>query len=187
MRYIQVDENNRMYEFDPNLNYSNSDVEEEKIFNGFLKQYQWEKFKEHDYNRGKHHIFVIFNYEREIPLWVGFLHALECNNISKKSIQELNLIKNSDIFKGNVVFIHTISVEFFFRRKGYASFMVNVVKERFLHKATLMVEATKKGKKFWPAVGFVIVQRTLKGKFMLCNEKNVSDVNGIKEKKKIIF
>ena len=50
-----------------------------------------------------------------------------------------------------------------FRRKGYAKCMVNVVKEKFMRKATLMVEATKKGKKFWPAVGFVKVRRTLMG------------------------
>lgn len=168
MEYIQIDDYNRLYEFDPNKNYDKSNLIEAKLFCVFLEQYQWEKFKNYDYNKGKHHFYVIFNYERGNPLWVGFLHALECNEVSKKSIRVCNFVGNTDIFKENVVFIHTINVNFFFRRRGYASYMVNIVKDRFIHKANLMVEATKKGKKFWPAMGFSSIQRTLRGRFMIC-------------------
>lgn len=166
MEYLQINEDSRLYEFDPNKNYCNAGTIEEKMFCTFLEQYGWEKYKNQEYNSGKHHIYVIFNYKMEEPIWVGFLHVLECDNISKKCIQKLHFLKE-DLFGNKVVFIHTINVIRFFRRKKYASYMVDVVKQRFLKKADLMVEATKKGKKFWPAVGFIKVQRTLKGKFMI--------------------
>ena len=71
------------------------------------------------------------------------------------------------------MFIHTINVRFLFRREKYASYMVDVVMQIFLNRADLMVEATKKGKKFWPAVGFTKVQRTLRGQFMICPKGSV--------------
>lgn len=104
-----------------------------------------------------------------MPVWVGFLHALECDRISKDIIQKWHFV-NEKYFNNKVVFIHTIKVRFRFRRKKYASYMVDVVKQRFLPAADLMVEATKKGKKFWPAVGFIKVNRTLKGQFMICTK-----------------
>lgn len=172
MEYLQINEHNRLYEFDPNRNYCNAESIEEKMFCAFLEQYGWEKFKNREYNSGKHHIYVIFNYEADNPIWVGFLHVLECDNVSKKSIQKLHLLKE-DLFGNKVVFIHTINVRFLFRREKYASYMVDVVKQRFLKRADLMVEATKKGKKFWPAVGFTKVQRTLRGQFMICPKGSV--------------
>lgn len=167
MEYLQINEYSRLYEFDPNQNYEDSSSAEEKLFCDFLKQYKWEKYKNQDYNSGKHHIYVVFNYEIEEPVWVGFIHILECDEISKKCIQEIHFLKK-DLFCNRVVFVHTINVRFFFRHKKYASYMVNIVKSNFLKKADLMVEATKKGKKFWPAVGFVKVQKTLRGQFMIC-------------------
>lgn len=167
MKYLQVDEYSRLYEFDPNKNYKNADSMEEKIFCDFLKQYGWEKYKNQEYNSGKHHIYVVFNYESVQPIWVGFIHVLECDGISKKCIQKAHFVKE-EFFKNEIVFIHTICVNCRFRRRKYASYMVDIVKNNFMKKADLMVEATKKGKKFWPAVGFTKVQRTLRGQFMIC-------------------
>ena len=167
MKYIQqINENCKLYEFDPNKNYSNGKSPEEKLFCIFLKQYGWEKFKHYAYNRGRHHIYVIFDYKSEDPVWVGYLHALECDAVSKKCIQELHFLKE-DLFRNRVVFIHTINVGFFFRHRKYATYMVDIVKQRFSSMADIMVEATKKGKKFWPAVGFIKVQKTPKGLFMV--------------------
>ena len=159
MEFLQVNQYSRLYEFDPNRNYQNVTSAEERLFCAFLKRYGWDKFKNQEYNSGKHHIYVIFNYESNEPIWVGFIHVLECDRTSKKCIQKLHFLKE-DWFGNKVVFIHTINVSFFFRRKKYASYMVNIVKRNFLKKADLMVEATKKGKKFWPAVGFVKIQKS---------------------------
>ncbi len=167
MEYLQVDEYSRLYEFDPNKNYQNADSIEEKMFCIFLKQYGWELYRDEEYNSGKHHIYMMFNYEKDIPRRVGFIHILECDSISKKCIQKIHFLKE-ELFNKRVVFIHTIHVCLGFRRKKYASYMVNVVKRNFLKKADLMVEATKKGTKFWPAVGFIKVQKTPKGQFMIC-------------------
>lgn len=167
MEYIQVDEYSRLYEFDPNIEYQNANSIEGKMFHAFIEQYGWELFKNKKYNSGQHHIYVIINYQKDKPRWVGFIHILECDKISKKSIQEIHFVKE-ELFNKKVVFIHTIRVELGFRRKKYASYLVNVVKRNFLSKADLMVEATKKGKKFWPAVGFIDVKRTPKGRFMIC-------------------
>lgn len=167
VEYVQVNKYSRLYEFDPNKNYYNATSIEERMFCSFLKQYKWEKFKGQEYNSGKHHIYVIFNYELGEPIWVGFIHVLECDRISKKCIQEIHFLEEN-LFGNEIVFIHTINVKFFFRHKKYASYMVNIVKSNFLKKADLMVEATKKGKKFWPTVGFIKVQKTLRGQFMIC-------------------
>lgn len=137
----------------------------------FSEKYGWEKFKGEDYNSGEHHIFVIFNYQLGEPLWVGFLHALECDGISKEIIRKLHFL-NRDLFLNKVVFIHTIDVRRSFRHKKYASCMVEVVKQEFSPRADIMVEAVKKGKKFWPKVGFVKVQRTLRGQFMIYPKGN---------------
>lgn len=166
MEYVQVNEYDRLYEFDPNINYSKLNSLEEKMFCMFLEQYGWERYKNYAYNCGKHHIYVMFNYKNGEPIWVGFLHVLECNSVSKNCIQELHFL-DKKLFGNRVVFIHTINIRYFFRHRGYASYMVGIVKQRFSTKADLMVEATKKGKRFWPAVGFVRVQRTLRGQFML--------------------
>lgn len=97
----------------------------------------------------------------------GFLHALECEDISKLCIKELHYL-NDNLFYDRVIFIYTIKAGFFYRRKKYASYMVNVVKKNSLQQADLIVEATKKGKKFWSAVGFINVQRTPCAQFMIC-------------------
>ena len=154
MDYIQVNEYSRLYEFDPNKKYNkNSILIEERIFCRFLEQYGWEKFKREEYNSGKNHIYVILDYKREKPEWVGFMHVLECNGISKRCIQKIYFLEDK-LFSKKVVFIHTIDVQRPFRRQNYASYMVEMVRKNFGEKADLMVEATKKGKKFWPAVGF---------------------------------
>ncbi len=171
MDYLQISENDRLYEFDPNKEYGYSNGIEEKMFFSFLEQYCWDIYRDFPYNSGKHHIFVIFNYERDNPRWVGFLHALECDEISKRSIQEIHFLKK-ELFSRKVVFIHTIRVGFFFRRKGYARYLATFVKQRFSAQADIMVEATKKGKKFWPTAGFFIVQKTPKGQFMICPKEN---------------
>ena len=171
MDYVKINEYDRLYDFDPNVEYSDSNCIEERMFSAFLKQYGWEYYKDFPYNSGKHHIYVIINYEKEKPRWIGFLHALECDGISKRNIQEIHFLGKA-LFDRKVVFIHTIRVGFFFRRKGYARYMTEFVKQRFSEKADIMVEATKKGKKFWPAVGFIMVQKTPKGCFMIYPKGN---------------
>lgn len=49
---------------------------DKKLFYIFLKQYGWEKFKHYAYIRGQHHIYVIFVYKSEDPVWEGYLHTL---------------------------------------------------------------------------------------------------------------
>ncbi len=165
MYCTQIDNYNKLYEFNPNKQYRYSKIPEEKMFCSFLEEYGWERFKDFDYNNGKNHIYVIFNYEKGVPMWVGFLHALECNKRSKECIQEKHFLKE-ELFRGRVVFIHTINIKRQFRHKGYGRYMVDIVKNNFSQYADLMVEATKKGKRFWPAVGFSKIQRTPKGIFM---------------------
>ena len=43
------------------------------MFSSILEQYCWDIYKDFPYNSGKHHIYVIFNYERDNPQWVGFI------------------------------------------------------------------------------------------------------------------
>ena len=102
MKYLQINEHNSLYEFDPNRNYRNAESIEEKMFCTFLEQYGWEKFKNQEYNSGKHHVYVILNKETIYPIWVGFLHALECDNVSKKSIQKLHFLKE-ELFGNKVM------------------------------------------------------------------------------------
>jgi len=161
----QIKKNFKIFEFDPNK-YYNGESLEEKIFLIFLRKYGWEEYKNYAYNRGQHHIYVIFDYTPGTPVWVGFLHALECDDISKKLIQQIYFLEEA-LFDNKVVFIHTISIRFRYRHKRYATSLVNIVKQEFSEKADIMVEAVKKGKKFWPAVGFIRVQKTPKGEFML--------------------
>lgn len=167
----EINDSNKIYEFDPNKHYRNTNCEEVKLFNIFLEQYGWKNFKDSSYNSGKHHIYVIFNYEEKKPRWVGFLHALECDVMSKNIIRKWHFV-NEKYFKEEVVFIHTIDVREPFKRQKYATCMVDAVKNIFAKNAIIMVEAVKKGKKFWPSVGFKKVRRTLKGNFMVFPKDN---------------
>lgn len=63
---IQINLSDRHYKLEPNDNYRNTQTKEEKIFCDLLKQYQWDKYKNETYNSGRHHIYVIFKYKREI-------------------------------------------------------------------------------------------------------------------------
>lgn len=166
---VVLDDYCKMVEFDPNASYKEPLTREEKLFLAFLMRYGWEKYKHEEYASGKHHIYMIFSYRHPARIQlVGFMHIMECNEKSKLAIQSCNLLYGKEeLFRKKVVYIHTIDVIWKFRRRGYASWLVNYVKEHYGKNASIMVEAVKKGKKFWPAVGFEIVQKTLRGYFMM--------------------